>query len=145
MRKDTVSAHTVFRYIPRPPGAPGFVFHMEPPGRGRGFDLLLPRASPPVYAPVAMTRRAAEDDPQPWLPGFRKCFWQEGQGKRWFPAVVLKELEDRFVEVEVIGLGRRIGTCDRLREYPGRVRFPPRTRRPRSPLAASRDTPAPEH
>lgn len=82
-----------------------------------------------------MPRHKDKADEQPWLPGLRRCFWQEGPGKRWFPAIVMKELEDRFLEVEVIGMGRRIGTSDRTRDYPGRVRFPPRTRRPRRPPA----------
>ncbi len=83
-----------------------------------------------------MARKQEMDSEQPWLPGFRKCFWQEGPGKRWYPAFVMKDLGDGFLEVEVSGMGRRIGTRDRARDYPGRVRFPPRTRRPRRTASA---------
>jgi hypothetical protein len=66
---------------------------------------------------------------QMWLPGTFRCFWQQGRGKRWFPAVAVKDLGDSFLEVHVESLGRRMGTLDRERDYPGYIRPAPAKRK----------------
>ncbi len=74
------------------------------------------------------SRRKRNDLDQPWLPGTWRCQWQEAAGKHWHPAVAVRDLGDTFLEVDVADLGRRIGTTDRKRDYPGYIKPMPRRR-----------------
>lgn len=60
---------------------------------------------------------------QMWFPGMQKCRYQEGAGRRWYSAIVIRDLGDSFFDVDVEGIGRRVGTTDREREYPGYVKI----------------------
>ena len=66
---------------------------------------------------------------QMWLPGTWRCLWQAAPGTRWFPATALRDLGDDFIEVEIAELGRRIGTTDLEKDYPGRIKPMPRRRK----------------
>jgi hypothetical protein len=57
------------------------------------------------------------------------CLWQAAPRTRWYSAVGLRDLGDSFLEVEVAELGRRIGTTDLERDYPGRIKPAPKRRR----------------